>query len=360
MKKSKNILICPLEWGLGHAGRMIPVASMLTGDGHNVFIGSGEEVTEFFRSEIKGLSYIHFPGFRIRYSRWLPQYVRIILSAPSFFFHICREHRQLKKIIRDYRIDVVISDSRLGLWNREIRSALVTHMVRIPFPGWLRFPEKAGTGIVKRLFSRFDFCFIPDMPGGINVAGKLSHADHLPANALYTGILSRFGSDINPVGPEKYFCTVILSGPEPQRSILKKRLVRILESKGKKSIILEGRPGENIFRKTEGNIEYINHLPAIEMKELILSSEFIISRSGYTTLMELISLGKTAVIIPTPGQSEQEYLASYMSEKQWFTALAQNLLNENFEFNLARDRAPSAIAEESRTLLRSALGRLLQ
>lgn len=362
LHKGKNILICPLEWGLGHAGRMIPVASELLAAGNTVFIGSGDEQLDFFRNETEGLKYIRFPGFTIRYSRWLPQYLVIFLKTPAFIYQTIKEHRLLKRIIKEYSIDIVISDSRLGLWNRNIKTVFVTHMMRVPHPKGLRFLENAGHSFTRRFFTKFNYCYIPDLPGEYNLSGKLSHNVDLPSNVRYIGILSRFAKE--PLMPEppvkKYFCTVILSGPEPQRTILKQKMIALLSRFDKQSVILEGKPGEKNSIVASGTIIFISHLPAREMGRIILESEHIVTRSGYTTLMELVSLGKSALIIPTPGQSEQEYLAELMAEKGWFSFLRQDKLKADITLPSTDSKWPDGLIHESSRLLADALRELLE
>ena len=362
MQSSKNILICPLEWGLGHAGRMVPLAKKLIDLGHNVIIGSGSEHIEFFRKELPGVNCISFPGFSIRYSSWLPQYLIILLNTPVFIFSVIKEHRQLKKIITALSIDIVISDSRPGLWNRSVKTVFVTHMLRVPLPQWASFLERTGVFSTKRIIRKFTFCYIPDLDGGNDLSGKLSHGFKLPENARYIGILSRFrqASANTAASGQRCFCTVILSGPEPQRSIMKQKLIGLLRLKGEQSVILEGKPGTYPEKRTEANITYLSHLSAVEMRELIMGSRYIISRSGYTTLMELASLGKRALIIPTPGQTEQEYLAAYLSEKGWFDTLTQNELEGDIFRNETGTEIPEDIGEKSEKLLENALHELLE
>jgi hypothetical protein len=340
---------------------MIPVASELMEDGNNVFIGSGDEHLDFFRSEIDGLKYIPFPGFRIRYSRCLPQYLMIFLKIPSFILQIIREHRLLKQIIREYSIDIVISDSRPGLWNRNIKTVFVTHMMRVPHPKGFRFLGNAGQSLTRRLFAKFNYCYIPDLPGENNLSGKLSHNIDIPANVRYTGILSRFAKEtLLPYPDKKYYSVVILSGPEPQRTILKQKMISILSISEKHSVILEGKPGEKNSVIEKGNITFISHLPAKEMGRIILESEHIVTRSGYTTLMELVSLGRSALIIPTPGQSEQEYLAELMDEKGWFSTLSQDNLKADIKLPGSDSVWPDGLMQESRSLLTEALRELLE
>ena len=323
--KNQNILICPLEWGLGHAARMIPLARKLGEMGNNIFIGSGEERLALFRNELPGLTYISFPGFRPGYSRYFPSWLVMFCKIPSLIYHIVREHSELKKIVLGNSIDIVISDNRFGLWNKDATTVYVTHMLRVPFPKPFRFAEVIGIAIHRAIIMKYDHCFIPDLPGETNVSGRLSHGLRLPSNARYIGLLSRF-SGILPAasGLFRYrHDTIILSGPEPQRGILKQRLESLLRDTGMPTIFLCGRPGHGSEMDREGSFIYYDHLDGPMMSEALLSSDCIISRSGYTTIMELISLRCTALLIPTPGQTEQEYLAGYLEEKGWFRSVSQ-------------------------------------
>lgn len=362
MGKGYNILICPLEWGLGHAGRMIPLAGELLERHNNVFIGTGKEHQSFFRNEISGLNYIDFPGFSPSYSKYLPQYIAILLKTPLLFYHIIAEHKRLKSIILKYKIDIVISDNRLGLWNRKIKSVYVTHQPVIPLPEKLKFLEWTGIRLHRFFIRKYSFCFIPDLPGDINLSGRLTHNICLPENVRFIGILSRFSVlPSSPRDPGKRFPhnTLILSGPEPQRGILREKLVRHLEHTEPPTVILEGNPGLSAESVRSGNIISYNHLPSNEMKSILTGSEYIISRSGYTTVMELISLNCSALLVPTPGQTEQEYLADYLSGKGWFTAIKQKKIGEGTKLTKGKVKLPSGIIEESRGLLENALDELL-
>ena len=269
MAKGYNILICPLEWGLGHAGRMIPLAGKLLERHNNVFIGTGKEHQSFFRNELSGLHYIDFPGFSPVYSKYLPQYIALLLKTPLFFYHILAEHLRLKSIILKYKIDIVISDNRIGLWNRNIKTVYVTHQPVIPLPEKLKFLEWTGIRFHRFFIRKYSFCFIPDLPGEINLSGRLTHNIHLPENVRFIGILSRFSAlPSSPPDSGKGFThnTLILSGPEPQRGILREKLVRILRHTETPLVILEGKPGLSAGSVRSGNVISYNHLPSNEMK----------------------------------------------------------------------------------------------
>lgn len=363
MKKSQNILICPLEWGLGHAARMIPVARKLREMNNNVIIGSGEEHLSMFRNEIDGLSYINFPGFRPAYSRWLPQYLSLLFKTPLLLYHIILEHSKLKRIIKEYSIDIIISDNRFGLWNPKVTSVYVTHMPLIPLPKFLKFLEPIGVLLHREIIKKYTFCFIPDLPGDLNLSGRLSHGIKLPENVRFIGILSRFGyatlqSKENQVKFQHN--TVILSGPEPQKGILKQKLITLLKNKEPITVIFEGKPGKSGDTSRLANIIFYSHLPALEMKEIIEGSNSIIARSGYTSIMELVSLNRTALLIPTPGQTEQVYLAQYLSEKGWFYTVSQGELSKGIHLSSAKGPLQGDIMAQSTILFNEALKELLE
>lgn len=361
MEKKKNILICPLEWGLGHAGRMIPLAEKLREMNFNILFGAGEKHLAFLRHEAPGFEYVNFPGFSPRYSRSLPQYLTLILQIPSLIYHITGEHIRLKKIIKANSVDIVISDNRFGLWNRKVRTVYVTHQLLIPFPRHFSFLEFIGVCIHRQIIRKYSLCFIPDLPGDLNLTGRLSHGIILPPNARYTGILSRFDGVTESSGKavtDSRHNTVILSGPEPQRGILEKKLADILELKEIPGIILGGRPDKDATMIRSGNIIYYNHLNRYAMKRIIEGSETIIARSGYTTVMELISLNCSALLIPTPGQTEQEYLATHLMHKGWFSSVSQKDLNETVMFPGIKPEWGDEIINQSRILLTKALKEL--
>lgn len=362
MKRKNNILICPLEWGLGHAGRIIPLARRLKSMGHNVIIGTGSDHISFLRAEMPEMDYILFPGFRIRYSGKLPQYLIIMLKIPVLIYYSIREHYQLKKIIRDHSVDIVISDSRIGLWNSKIKSVIIVHFPGVPVPASLKIFEKPLFIISRLIIRRFTYCYIPDIEGEENLTGKLSHNLDLPSNARFIGILSRFSKYAygDPSIIKKYHFMVILSGPEPQREILRNKLTGLLSSAGLSTVILGGDPSSAHKEIITGNIVYINHLPEKELAELILGSDIIITRSGYTTIMELVSLNKSAIIIPTPGQPEQEYLARYLSDKGLFLAVNQSEISNLSDLEIPVINQAELIREQSDRLMEKAITELLE
>ncbi len=348
---------------MGHAARMIPLARKLRELNNNIIIASGEEHLSLFRNELPGLSYINFTGFKPGYSRFLPQYLSMLFKIPVLLYHILVEHHRLKRIISEYAVDIIISDNRFGLWNKNVTSVYVTHMPLIPLPKSLKFLEPLGVLLHRKIIKKYSLCFIPDLPGNLNLSGRLSHGIKLPDNVRYIGILSRFidpEQSLNENDVKFHHNTVILSGPEPQREILKQKLVTLLKDKEPQTIMFEGKPGNRSEIGTIGNITFYNHLPASMMKEIIAGSDSIITRSGYTTIMELVSLNCTALIIPTPGQTEQEYLAEYLSEKGWFYTVSQGEIKADILLCPRKTVWQSEVNLQSSILLTEALNELLE
>lgn len=340
---------------------MIPLAARLREMNYNIYIGAGEEILSFFRIELPGINCLNFSGFNPRYSQFLPPYLSMLFKTPGFIYHSFLEHQRLKKIIHEYSIDIVISDNRFGLWNKKIKTVYVTHMPLIPFPRPFRFLEFIGKILHRAIIKKYSLCFIPDLPGEMNVSGRLSHNLRLPENTRYIGILSRFTIPGSLALQNQFnysHITVILSGPEPQRSVLKQKLVELLKDKETPVIILGGRPDRSSEPVRSGNIVFFNHLRSSEMKDLISGSDGIVSRSGYTTIMELISLGCNALLIPTPGQTEQEYLAQYLFRKGWFASVSQKQLSKGISPPYEKPEWASRIVQESKVLLEKALREL--
>ena len=318
---------------------------------------------KLFREELPGLTHIHFPGFKPGYSQFLPQYIPLLLKTPLLLFHIFREHYRLKRIISEYSIDLVISDNRFGLWNRKIKTVYITHMPLIPFPKPFQFLEFIGINLHRVIIRKFSLCFVPDLPGEINFTGRLSHGIRIPQNVRYIGILSRFQGTVQqssryPV-PFRHN-TVILSGPEPQRSVFRKLVLKLLCDEKNLTLILEGKPGTGNEITMSDNFAFCNHLSSPEMQQMILSSEKIITRAGYSTIMELLSLNCPALLVPTPGQTEQEYLADYLSSKGLFSSCIQTNLKEGLTGNPGTEAWPAEINKQSYVLLNKALNELLE
>jgi len=324
---SRRVLISPLNWGFGHAGRMIPLALELKKRGHEITFGADKSLIHALEKDLIDITIIPIPGIRIRYSRVLPQYFCIFLQVPLLIISAFREHAALKRIVSELKPDIIISDNRFGFFHRYVYSVFVTHQLRIAFPRFLRFLEPVAVWLNRQIISRYDLCLVPDYPGKVNLSGRLSHDVKLPENVFYTGPFSRFRipykGEIFMNLPPLYHC-LILSGPEPQRSLLFKKVSSVLQ--GIHLVVLSGTPLGSDLKDRHG-ITVITNPETATMRHAITGSKMVISRAGYTSVMELVSLGKGGVIIPTPGQTEQEYLGQYLNGRYGFVTLKQNNLS---------------------------------
>ena len=318
-----NILVCPLDWGLGHATRCVPLIRELISNGAKVIIASDKRPMEFLKQEFPMLEFICFKGYNISYPSKSGMVTHMLLSAPKILYHIYREHQELKKIISKYNISAIISDNRYGLWATSVPAIFITHQIRIKSP----FLEGLLFRINCFFIRRFHECWIPDAEGKDNLSGELSHLNKLPLNTTFIGHLSRFNLDHEKPVEKKWDLAVILSGPEPQRSYFESIILSQLKTKALKAAIIRGVTESKENYRLNNNITIYSHLETRALKEVILSSELILCRPGYSTIMDLATLNKRAVFIPTPGQTEQEYLAKYMAEKGMGIYFSQKKFN---------------------------------
>ena len=329
--KKNSIFLAPLDWGLGHATRCIPLIRELKQQNITVFVGASGKIAHLIQSEFPGIKIIPFFGYGIKYSKNSRFFMfSILLQLPKILFAAWKENRQLKKIVLDYQIDGIISDNRLGCFHKKLPSVFITHQLQILTGNKLL--DKLAMKANYFFINRFTECWVPDASGVINMAGLLSHPKKLPKVPVkYIGNLSRFNLQNAPITIP---LTILISGPEPQRTIFEQLMVKQSEELDMPVLIIRGLPNSNNKLTTSNkNLQYRNHLLASELSLVLQQSEMIIARSGYSTVMDLLALQKKAILIPTPGQTEQEYLGKKLSEEQLFFTVSQHEFNlkENLE-----------------------------
>jgi hypothetical protein len=165
---------------------------------------------------------------------------------------------------------------------------------------------------------------VPDYKGTLNIAGILSHPKQLPAIPVqYIGPLARLKAPDTQMSIQ-YKWLILLSGPEPQRSILEDLLIQVINTVQHPVLLVRGLPLETTEFTVPPHCKVINHVPANDLQLLFAQSEYVISRSGYTTVMEILALQKKSILIPTPGQTEQEYLARHLMQQHWCYSFEQH------------------------------------
>ncbi|MES2893120.1 MAG: glycosyltransferase [Bacteroidota bacterium] len=334
--KEKAVLVIPLDWGLGHATRCIPLIQHLQSRGFKIIVGAEGKVKSLLQHEFQQLTFLELPGYRVHYSKnqqLLP--LTLLLQVPKILATIYREHQWLKKAARQFDIQAIFSDNRFGLFHSSIPTVFITHQLAIKTGN--SFTERMARNINYKFIRKFSHCWVPDFEGTINMAGELSHPQILPPNLQYIGGLSRFTKEEIPV---KSGLLILLSGPEPQRTIFEQILLKQIGCYNGQIIFVRGLPGdfEELSPMTSNpQLKIVNHMAADKLAEAISGAEWVISRSGYTTVMDLIKLRQKAILVPTPAQPEQEYLADYLHQQKYFFVAAQH----NFRLSSALEEAAS-------------------
>lgn len=335
ISKYTRILVIPLDWGLGHATRCIPIIKELILQNIEVFIVAEGNNYILLKREFPSTVFLRYKGYEIKYSRAKNFFsLKLFLQFPKVSWRVYLENKWLKKVIKRFSIDAVISDNRFGMFTRKIPCVYITHQLHIETGN--QFSNFIAQKIHYSFIKKFDQCWVPDLE--INgLAGKLSHPKKILPNIIYIGPLSRFQYTTYP---ENLFDLLIsISGPEPQRSIFEDIIVSQLKQFHGKAIFVRGLPSGANQLQNFNLVQIYNHLPSKELNEMILRSGMLISRSGYTTVMDLAALQKRAILVPTPGQSEQEYLANYLSSKGYFFSVDQGnfdlekVLKDSMQFN---------------------------
>ncbi|PKQ46914.1 glycosyltransferase [Confluentibacter flavum] len=304
----KRILVAPLNWGLGHATRCIPIINALINFGFEPIIASDGDALALLQKEFPDLFSIELPSYKISYSKKKAYFkLKLLKDTPKILKAIKAEKKATKHIVETHGIVGIISDNRLGVNSKKAPSVIVTHQLNVLSGSstWL------STLLHKEFIKHFDACWVPDFEVENNLSGKLVHSNSIEVPITYIGPLSRFlKKDTKPVNK----LLVILSGPEPQRTLLGEKLLSELKNHTEKTVFIKGNIENEQSIQVVGNMTLYNFMTTEQLEKTINESELIISRSGYTTIMDLAKLGKKAFFIPTPGQYEQEYLAKRLCE----------------------------------------------
>ena len=306
---TKNILVAPLNWGLGHSTRCIPIITALIKEGFHPILASDGLALEMLRKEFPDLKTLELPSYQIEYAKngsyfkW-----KMLKNTPKMMKAIIKEKRIVKKWIKEFDLIGIISDNRLGVISKKIPSVFVTHQLNVLTGNTTWITSKLHQFVIKK----FKECWVPDLEKNPNLSGKLGHLTNKSFNIKYIGPLSRFIAKKIEI---EYDLMVLLSGPEPQRGILEAQLKNeILKFHGK-VIFIKGVVEKEQKVEQMQNVTFYNFMNSAELEIVFNKSEKVLCRSGYTTIMDLAKLEKKAFFIPTPGQYEQEYLAKKLKRE---------------------------------------------
>lgn len=317
---SKKIIIAPLSWGLGHATRCIPIIREILNHNHKVIITAGEAGIALLEKEFPSLEYVLSKGYNFKYPENGNMKLAMAISAPSILKGIFNEQKEAELLSKKTKAAAIISDNRYGYYSNFIPSVFITHQIFIKSSLFQSLLHKLTFSFI----NKFMECWVPDFSDpDANLSGDLSHLKKYPGKFKFVGPLSRFRFSEDATQKTNDFLAII-SGPEPQRSIFESLILDQLINSGLKGTVITGQPDVSEKTRTNGNINIYSHLNQDDFENEARKSNVIISRSGYSTIMDLYFLQLPAIFIPTPGQTEQEYLASYHSIKGHSLTLDQD------------------------------------
>ncbi|WNH08330.1 glycosyltransferase [Thalassobellus suaedae] len=322
-KNEKKILVAPLNWGLGHATRCIPIIKALINNNYTPIIASDGVALSLLKKEFPNLSSVELPSYNITYAKNGKYFkLKMLKDSPKLIKAIKAEKKAIKHIIENSSIDGIISDNRLGVYSKKIPSVFITHQLNVlsGITTWF------STKIHEQFIKKFNICWVPDTKGALNLSGELGHITTFKIPLEYIGPLSRFekkqATIINDV-------LILLSGPEPQRTLLEEKLLLEFKNYKGKVVFIQGIMETEQSIQVLGNMTIYNFMTSELLEKTINESALVLSRSGYTTVMDLAKLNKKAFFIPTPGQFEQEYLAKRLTE----LSLVPSCKQEDFTLN---------------------------
>jgi len=355
-----RILVAPLDWGLGHATRCIPIINALLATQCEVWLAGEGKTLTLLQQEFPQLPSIPLKGYNIHYgkTKW-EVYGKLLLQIPKILEAIHLENEWLEEAIDKYHFDAVISDNRYGLYTDRIPSVFITHQLLIK----TSLGDKADRFLQKfnyHFVEDYHTCWVPDVEDPtINLAGELSHPAVLPKVPVhYIGPLSRFQPTAEAI--EEKHLLFLLSGPEPQRTLLEERLLAQVTQYSGPVLLVRGLPGETAINiEAPANVSVVNHLDAAALERAILESSFVVARCGYSTVMDLMALQKRSILIPTPGQTEQAYLATHLiaqgkalcMEQEAFDLMAALALAQEYSYYFPEPGTATALPQAVAALM---------
>lgn len=303
----KKVIVAPLNWGLGHASRCVPIIKSLIENNFIPVLASDGQALLFLQKEFPKLEYIELPSYNIGYAKNLKW--SLVLQTPKIVKAVKKERQIVENYIKNNSLNGIISDNRFGVRSKKIPSVYITHQVNILSGVSTSLTSKIHQKIIKK----FDECWIPDVKEQPNLSGDLSKISDKSINVKFIGILSRFS-----IGslPKVNDVLIIISGPEPNRSQLEEKLLSEFKNFHGSLILVQGKVEEQQTISRINNITIYNFMLSDELQDQINKSELIVCRSGYSSIMDLAQLSKKAFFIPTNNQPEQQYLAQYLEAQK--------------------------------------------
>lgn len=336
-----KVLLAPLDWGLGHATRSLTLAHALEASGHEVCIASCGGALNLLRQALPGRAYWELPDYRIDYPKSSRGFaISLMRQAPKILAAIREEQAWVNKHAKQAGFDALISDGRYGIWHPDLPSIFVTHQLALLPPEHIPLRNLVMTvaeALNRRNLRRFTEVWVPDLAQAPGLSGRLGHPHRIGPQVRYIGPLNRFAWEAKEASTSAQSASTtldwlaIVSGPEPQRTLFETELRRQLESLPGTRVLVQGLPALkslSVSTPTPNALTIWPHLPGELLLPLMHQAKAIVSRAGYTTIMELACLDiKPVLMVATPGQPEQEHLAEVLGAGGYVLTQKQEAIN---------------------------------
>lgn len=310
-----KVLVAPLNWGLGHATRCIPVIDYYLCQNNEVVLAGDGDSMLLLRKRYPQLRHIQLPPLRLHYSRTNSQVTTLFRQLPHLLHWMYQDHWTLQQLLSIEHFDLVISDNRFAFHSKSTRCVYLTHQLHICLPKAWKMFEPCAEAIHRRIMNKYAEVWVPDTPTEPSLAGRLSHPDKSPRHLHYIGHLSRFMHlPATPQPDTSYQVVLLLSGLEPQRTLLENEIIGRYQSLHETLLVVQGKPDAPFCKFTKGNITVVPYMEDTELVAHLLGASKVIARSGYSSVMDFsaLSILPKCEFIPTQGQPEQEYLARHL------------------------------------------------
>ena len=304
----KTVVFAPLNWGLGHASRLVPLIRKYKKNNWKIILASDGVALRLLKSEFPDMEALDIKSKTLKYSKQNNLGAHLFNLIQPFLKNIKEDQVFVENLVKKEQIDLIISDNRYGFRHPSVKSVVITHQLQLATPRWLSWGRFVIQNKINKWLNTFDECWIVD-DDKHSFAGGLSQEEYLKIPFQFMGLQSRFVKDEQE---QDIDFLIVLSGLEPQRTILEEMLIKVFENTKNKVVLVGGKFDEV---KDYSGLKYISFADTQELNNLLNRTKCVIARSGYSTIMDIIKLNKKAILIPTPGQTEQEYLAKFHTNK---------------------------------------------
>lgn len=345
------------SWGLGHATRTLPIIRRFIKEGDDVVVVSHGGALSLLRTELDGGARFYdledYEPPSTQNSNLVA--LEAFASIPKYVSAVKREHDFVERMLANDKIDAIFSDNRFGFYSIRVPSFYMTHQLRIMNPLRSRFLESVTERLGEWLLNRLTGLIVPDFKSD-GLSGRLAHGLSVidERDVHYIGALSDFERRSSDEDVDLF---ASVSGPEPQRSAFERLVLEQLEGFEGRAIISLGKKAET---KVLGNIEIRGLTGKKEREDLLSRSKVVISRSGYSTIMDMCALGRRSLLVPTPGQTEQEYLAQYHMSRGSYFCVSENDLDVRNQIGEVSSWNPPKLQHSIARTVENALGIITQ